>query len=157
MSNNTPQNIQEGFSLKNRRAEFEYQLIDVYEAGIMLTGTEVKSLRAGKVSMADAYCVFVGTELYVRNLHIAEYKFGTHYNHDPKAPRKLLLQKKELKKLLTKVKEKGLTIIPVKIFFSETGFAKLQISLAKGKKYYDKRASLKEKEGKRQIARGQED
>jgi SsrA-binding protein len=139
--------------IKNKRARHEYILLQEYTAGIQLTGTEIKSIREGKASIVDAYCSFYGEELFVRNMHIAEYAMGTHYNHEPKRDRKLLLTKKELKKLLTKVKEKGLTIIPVTLFINERGFAKLAIALAKGKHAYDKRESLKQKDIKREIER----
>ncbi len=139
--------------IKNKKAGFEYFLLSTYVAGLVLTGTEIKSIREGKANLSDAYCSFIGNELFVRNMHIAEYKFGTHFNHEPKRDRKLLLQHKELHKLLTKIKEKGLTIIPVMLFINEKGLAKLEIALAKGKKSYDKRETLKQKEGKREIER----
>ena len=143
-------------SIKNKKASFEYFLLDEFTAGLVLTGTEVKSLREGKANLADAYCTFVGTELFVKNMHIAEYTMGTHYNHEPKRDRKLLLNKRELKKLLNKTKEKGLTIIPTLLYFSENGLAKLNISLAKGKHSYDKRETLKNKEIQRDIDRGRD-
>ena len=142
--------------IKNKKASFEYFLLDEFTAGIQLTGTEIKSLREGKANITDAYCSFIGNELFVKNMHISEYTMGTHYNHEPKRERKLLLNKKELKKLLTKTKEKGLTIIPTLMFISENGFAKLNISLAKGKHSYDKRETLKNKEIQRDIDRGKE-
>jgi len=136
----------------NRKASFEYQLLDKYKAGIVLSGTEIKSIRAGKVNLGDAYCIFTDKgELVVRNMHISEFSHGSHYNHKPIHDRKLLLNKTELRKIRNKTKEKGLTIIPIKVFFSETGFAKLEIAVAKGKKLYDKRESLKEKEATRRI------
>ena len=138
---------------KNKKANFEYQISDTFEAGIQLTGTEIKSVRTQQVNMNEAYCSFVDGELFVKGMHIAEYKFGTHYNHEAKRTRKLLLNKKELKKLLTKVKEKGFTIIPVRMYITERGFAKLEIGLAKGKKLYDKRQDLKTKESKREMDR----
>ena len=136
--------------IQNKKAFFEYEILERFTAGIALTGTEIKSVRKGKASLSDAYCSFAGNELYVRNMHIAEYEQASFYTHEPKRARKLLLKKKELKKLLGKVKERGLTIIPLKMFLSKTGFAKLEIGLAKGKKIYDKRQSLKEKERKRE-------
>ena len=139
--------------IKNKRARHEYFLLQEYTAGIQLTGTEIKSIRDGKASIADAYCSFTAGELFVRNMHIAEYVFGTHYNHEPKRDRKLLLTKKELRKLLTKVKEKGLTIIPVTLFINERGLAKLTIALAKGKHAYDKRDTLKQKDIRREMDR----
>ena len=143
-------------SIKNKKASHEFFLLQEFTAGIELMGTEIKSIREGKANLMDAYCSFTGTELFVRNMHIAEYRLGTHYNHEAKRDRKLLLTKKELKKLLTKVKEKGFTIIPVELFISEKGLAKLKIALARGKHSYDKRESLKQKDIKREIARYQE-
>lgn len=126
-------------------------------AGIQLTGTEIKSVRAGKANITDAFCAFVKDELFVRNMHIDEYEQGNIYNHSPKRDRKLLLQRTELSKLRTKMKDKGLTIVPLQMFLSESGFAKLDIALAKGKKLYDKRESLKDKDVKRDMARKYED
>ena len=139
--------------IKNKKAEFQYFLFERLTAGIQLTGTEIKSIREGKANLTDAYCAFKGDELLVNNLHISEYTLGTHYNHEPKRPRKLLLNRRELKKLQTKYKEKGLTIIPVMLFVNEKGLAKLDIALAKGKKLYDKRETLKQKDSKREIDR----
>lgn len=138
-------------SIKNRRASFEYFLIDRYTAGIVLTGTEIKSIREGKASLADSYCAFVGNELFVVGMHIAEYAFGTYNNHVPKRDRKLLLTMKELRKLKAKSSEKGFTIIPVEMFVNEKGLAKMEIALAKGKHFYDKRDSLKEKDTRKEI------
>jgi SsrA-binding protein len=145
--------IEKSVNIKNKKASFEYQFIDTYVAGIMLTGTEIKSIRQSNVNLVDAYCVFKDTELFVVGLHISRYNEGTHYNHEPVRERKLLLQKKELKKLLTKSQEKGLTIIPTRIFISDRGFAKLEIALAKGKKLFDKRQDIKEKDVKRELSR----
>jgi len=139
--------------IKNRRASFEYFLVEELTTGIVLTGTEIKSLREGKASINDAYCVFKGNELFVLNMHIAEYSYGTYLNHDPKRERKLLLNKRELKKWQGKVKEKGFTIVPVMFYINENGLAKLTIALAKGKHSYDKRESLKEKDLKREMNR----
>ncbi|MDP4285683.1 MAG: SsrA-binding protein SmpB [Bacteroidota bacterium] len=139
--------------LSNRKAYYEYNIEAKYIAGIVLTGTEIKSLRAGKASFNDSYCIFFKGELFVKSLHISEYHFGTHYNHEPMQERKLLLHKKELRKLENKMKEKGFTIIPLKIFISEKGFAKMEIGLGKGKKIYDKRESIKERENDRDIKR----
>ena len=144
-------------SILNKKANFEFEILEKFTAGIVLTGTEIKSIRDGKATMSDAYCSFTGDELYVRNLHIAEYSHGTHYNHEPKRPRKLLLQRRELRKLLSKVKERGLTIVPLKLFLSSTGYAKIDIGLARGKKVYDKRESIKERDIKREQSRGRED
>ena len=140
--------------IKNRKAYFEFVILDKFIAGIVLTGTEIKSVREGKVSLDESYCTFVGNELFAINMTIAEYKFGTYHNHEPKRDRKLLLTQRELKKLHVKVKEKGLTIIPVLMFVNEKGLAKLEIGLAKGKRLYDKRESLKTKDLKREIERG---
>ncbi len=140
--------------IRNKKAGFEFFLLEDYSAGIQLTGTEIKSLREGKANLTDAYCLFVGQELFVKNLHISEYAYGTHYNHDPKRDRKLLLTKRELRKLLTKTNEKGLTIIPTVLFINEKGLAKLDISIAKGKKLYDKRETIKTKDTKREMDRG---
>jgi len=139
--------------IKNRRAGFEYFLIEQLTAGIVLTGTEIKSLREGKASINDAYCMFKNNELFVLNMHIAEYTYGTYLNHQPKRERKLLLNKRELKKWQSKVKEKGYTIVPVLFHINDSGLAKLTIALAKGKHSYDKRESLKEKDLKREIDR----
>jgi SsrA-binding protein len=140
-------------NILNKKATFEFEILDKFTAGIMLTGTEIKSVREGKVNLSDAFCSFIQGELFVRNLHISEYSMGTHFNHEPKRMRKLLLQKRELRKLNTKVKEKGLTIIPLKLFMSDTGYAKMDIGLAKGKKIYDKRESIKEKDVRRDLSR----
>ena len=136
-------------SIKNKRASFEYFLIDRYTAGIVLTGTEIKSIREGKASLADSYCTFIGNELFVVGMHIAEYAFGTYNNHMPKRDRKLLLTMRELRKLKTKIAEKGFTIVPIEVFVNEKGLAKMEIALAKGKHFYDKRDSLKEKDSKK--------
>lgn len=145
--------LRQAINIKNKKAAFEYFLMDEFTAGIQLTGTEIKSLRDSKANITDAYCSFTGTELFVRNMHISEYVLGTHYNHEPKRDRKLLLTKRELKKLLIKTKEKGLTIIPTLLFINEDGLAKLNISLAKGKHSYDKRETIKKKEIQRDIDR----
>lgn len=139
--------------IKNKKAYFEYHILDTYTAGIKLLGTEIKSVRVGKVSLADAYCSFLQGELFILNMHIAEYTHGSFYNHEPKRDRKLLLTKKELKKLAAKSVEKGFSIIPLKMFISERGFAKLEIGLAQGKKLYDKRETLKEKDAKIELGR----
>ena len=138
-------------SIKNRRASYEYYLIDRYTAGIVLTGTEIKSIREGKASLTDSYCAFTGNELFVVGMHIAEYAFGTYNNHVPKRDRKLLLTMKELRKLKAKSAEKGFTIVPIEVFVNEKGLAKMEIALAKGKHFYDKRDSLKEKDSRKEI------
>lgn len=139
--------------IRNKRATFEYFLLDEYNAGLVLTGTEIKSIRDGKANLADAYCVFIGNELFVREMHISEYRFGSYLNHPAKRDRKLLLTRKELRKLQNKLKERGLTIIPVMLYVNPSGLAKLQISLARGKKFYDKRDSIKEKDSRRDMER----
>ena len=145
--------LQQNISIRNRKATFEYELIERFIAGMKLVGTEIKSIRNGKVNLTDSYCQFINGELYVKNLHIAEYELGTCNNHIAKRDRKLLLNKKELQKLDKKVKESGLTIICTKLFINEKGLAKLEIALAKGKKTYDKRESLKLKDTKRDMDR----
>lgn len=145
--------MKENIRIKNRRLSFEYFVVETFIAGIVLTGTEIKSIRQGKASLADAYCSFSGHELYVREMHIAEYSFGTYNNHEPKRERKLLMNFRELKKLSTKVKEKGFTIVPAVLFIDEKGRAKLEIALARGKHHYDKREDLKKKDSKREIER----
>ena len=140
-------------NIKNKKASFEYELIEQFDAGMQLVGTEIKSIRNGKASLTDSYCQFFNGELYVKNMHIAEYEMGTHYNHTAKRDRKLLLNKKELLKLERKVKESGLTIVPVRLYINDKGLAKLQISLARGKKTYDKRESIKLKDTKRDMDR----
>lgn len=148
-----PEKISKNFNIVNRRAGFEYFFLDKYVAGIVLTGTEIKSIREGKVNIQDAYCLIHDDELYIRNLHISPYSEGTHYNHNPLRDRKLLLHKRELKKLAGKLKDQGLTIIPIRIFNSEKGLAKMEIALAKGKKLYDKRETIKERDIKREADR----
>lgn len=140
-------------NIKNKRAWFDYEVLDKYIAGIQLVGTEIKSIRESKASLTDTYCQFYGKELWVKNMHIAEYSFGTYNNHLPRRDRKLLLQKKELQKLLRQTKESGKTIIPLRLFIDENGRAKLEIGLCQGKHTYDKRQSLKEKDDKREIDR----
>lgn len=140
-------------NIRNKRASFEFEFIDTFTAGIQLFGTEIKSIRAGKASLVDSFCYFNRNELYVKGMHISEYKFGSYYNHEEKRERKLLLNRKELDKLDRKTKESGLTIVPIKIFLNQKGFAKMEIALCKGKKHYDKRESLKQKDHKREIDR----
>jgi SsrA-binding protein len=139
--------------IKNKRAYFEFEILDTYTAGIMLTGTEIKSVREGKVNLSDGYCFFKKDELFVRNIHITEYSHGAYANHDPLRQRKLLLTKRELRKIQSKVKERGFTIVPVKMFVSERGFAKLEIALARGKKTHDKRESIKARDTKKEMDR----
>lgn len=139
--------------IKNRAAFHEYFIEQRYTAGLVLSGTEVKSLRAGKASFNDAYCFFHKGELYIKSLHISEYKLGTIYNHLPTQERKLLLTKKELRKLEGKTKEKGYTIVPLRIFFAESGYAKIEIGLGKGKKLHDKRETIKARDTERDLRR----
>ena len=140
-------------NIKNRKASFEYHFLDTYTAGIMLQGTEIKAISEGKANLQESYCAFKENELWILNLHISPYDMGTHYNHEPKRERKLLLSKKELKKLDAKSKEKGLTIIPFRLFINQRGLAKVEIALAKGKKLYDKREDIKQKDLKRELDR----
>jgi SsrA-binding protein len=145
--------VKSNILIKNKRASFDYEIAERYVAGIQLFGTEIKSIREGKASLTDTYCTFLGDELWVKSMHIATYFFGTYNNHDVRRDRKLLLTRRELKKLQRATKETGFTIIPTKLYINETGLAKLEIGLAKGKKTYDKRQSLKEKEDKRHMDR----
>ncbi|MEM7107737.1 MAG: SsrA-binding protein SmpB [Bacteroidota bacterium] len=140
-------------NIKNRKASYEYEFIDTFEAGLVLKGTEIKSIREGKVTLQDGYCFFRKGELFSKGINISAYEQGSFYNHDPLRDRKLLLHKKELEKLERKSQDKGLTIIPVQLFINKKGFAKLFIALARGKKLHDKRNSLKEKDVKREIQR----
>jgi len=140
-------------NIKNRKVNFEYELLEKFIAGMQLAGTEIKSIRNGKVNLSDAYCRFFNGELYAINIHISEYELGTHNNHPAKRDRKLLLNKKELQKLERKIKESGLTIVPVRLFLNSRGLAKLEIALARGKKIYDKRETLKQKDSKREMER----
>ncbi|HRG27076.1 MAG: SsrA-binding protein SmpB [Chitinophagales bacterium] len=140
-------------NIRNKRATFEYEIIDRYVAGIVLRGSEIKSVRDGRASINEAYCMFKEGELWVKNLNISEYKQATVWQHEPLRMRKLLLSKKELGKLLAKVKERGYTIVPLKMFLNERGFAKLEIALARGKKTHDKRNSIKAKDEKRDLDR----
>ena len=139
--------------ISNRKAYYEYNIEAKYIAGLVLSGTEIKSLRAGKASFNDSYCIFNKGELFVKSLHISEYNYGTIYNHEPMQERKLLLHKKELRKLENKIKEKGYTIVPLKIFITGKGFAKMEIGLGKGKKIYDKRETIKARESDREVKR----
>ncbi len=140
--------------IKNKKAGFEYFLLEQFSAGIVLTGTEIKSIRAGKASLNEAYCAFSGHELFVRNMHIAPYSHGTYNNHEPKRERKLLLTARELRRLKTRIEERGFTLVPVLLYINEKGLAKLDIALAKGKKLHDKRETLKKKDVQREIDRG---
>ncbi len=146
--------MQRRIDIKNKRARFDYELLETYVAGIVLSGTEIKSIREGKASIAESFCEFnEQDELFVINMQVDPYSHGTHYNHQPKAARKLLLQKQELRKLRKAVKTTGNTIIPLNLFINERGLAKLKIALARGKKLYDKRETIKERDSKRQMDR----
>lgn len=146
--------MQKQINIRNRKAHFNYELLDTYTAGIVLRGTEIKSIRNGKASIAESFCEFNDKgELFVINMTIEEYAFGTHYNHKPKAERKLLLTKRELKSLNKNVQTKGLTIIPLRVFINNKGLAKMEIALARGKKLYDKRETIKDRDNKRNLDR----
>ncbi|EIM72599.1 SsrA-binding protein [Nitritalea halalkaliphila LW7] len=140
-------------NIKNKKARFEYEFIDTYVAGITLKGTEIKSIREGKVSLTEAYCYFRRNELYIKQMHITPYSMATVYNHDATRERKLLLNRKELDKLETKFEEKGLSIVPVRLFVNDKGLAKVEIALARGKKLHDKRQGIKERDVKREMSR----
>lgn len=139
--------------IHNRRARFEYAFLETFTAGLSLTGTEIKSIRQGKVNLQDSYCLFMNDELFIRNMNISTYTDGTYLNHQPLRDRKLLLNKRELRRLSEKLKDQGLTIIPTRLFTNERGFAKIDIALAKGKKLYDKRESIKERDVEREMSR----
>lgn len=140
-------------NIKNRKAAFDYHLLDKFEAGIKLFGTEIKSIRLGEANLKDSFCAFEDDELYIHSLFISEYKYGNYFNHETRRRRKLLLRKRELQRLQKKVKEKGLSIIPYRLYISERGFAKVEIALAQGKKSYDKRDTIKTRESKRELDR----
>ena len=150
--------MQKTINILNKKAKFQYEILDKYTAGIILTGTEIKSIRDSKASITESFCEFnEQNELFVINMTIQEYRFGNIYNHAPKAERKLLLNRKELKKLEKEVNNSGLTIIPLRLFINENGYAKLIIALAKGKKLYDKRETIKDRDNKRNLARIKKD
>lgn len=140
-------------NIENRRAKFDYQFLDKLVAGLVLKGTEIKSIREGKAALSDSYCYFRNNELFVRNMHITEYSEASFTNHDPTRERKLLLSKQEINKLLKKIKDQGLTIIPTRLFINEKGYAKLEIALAKGKKLFDKREDIKKRDVERETNR----
>ena len=144
---------QKTVQIKNRKARFEYEILDKYTAGIVLKGTEIKAIREGKASIAESFCEFSNGELFVINMTIQEYSHASHYSHNPKSERKLLLNRSELKKLEKEVKNSGLTIIPLLLFTNDRGLAKLEIALCRGKKQYDKRESIKERDSKRNLRR----
>lgn len=145
--------LQKNVQIKNRKARFEYEILEKFTAGIVLRGTEIKAIREGKASIAEGFCEFSNGELFVINITIQEYSHATHFNHNPKTERKLLLQRRELRKLEKEVKNSGLTIIPLLLFTNEKGYAKLEIALCRGKKQYDKRESMKERDTKRDLSR----
>lgn len=147
------QRFSNDINIKNRQAGYEYELLDKYVAGMVLTGTEIKSIREGKVNLQDGYCYLNNEELFVKGINITPYAQGTHYNHDATRERKLLLKRSELKRLEGKIEEKGLTIVPTRLFINDRGLAKLEIAVGKGKKLHDKRDSIKEREAKRELGR----
>ncbi|OFZ66972.1 MAG: SsrA-binding protein [Bacteroidetes bacterium RIFCSPHIGHO2_02_FULL_44_7] len=145
--------MQKQINIQNKRARFEYVLLDKFVAGVVLSGTEIKSIRNGKASILEAYCVFDRGEVWIRNMHIAAYENGSFYNHSPKADRKLLLNKKEIRAIERFLKDKGNTVIPLRMFLSDKGWVKIDIATAQGKKLHDKRHDLKEKDDKREMDR----
>ena len=147
------QRFSNSVNIKNRQATFEYELLDKYVAGIVLTGTEIKSIREGKVNLQDGYCYFNNGEVFVKGVNITPYAQGTHYNHEATRERKLLLKKSEIAKLEGKIEEKGLTLIPLRLFINDRGFAKMEIAVGRGKKLHDKRNSMKERDAKRELNR----
>jgi SsrA-binding protein len=153
MTKKDHQKFSNRINIVNRKARFEYKFLDTYTAGIILTGTEIKSIREGRVNLQEAFCTFQDEELYIKQMHISPYTEGSYNNHEPTRIRKLLLSKKELRKLSGKADEKGLTIVPIRLFISEKGWAKLEIALAQGKKLYDKREDIKQKDMDRELSR----
>jgi len=145
--------MNKAIEIKNKKARFHFEIEDTYVAGLQLTGTEIKSIREGKASLVDSYCYFQSNELWLKGMHVAEYDLGTHYNHEPKRDRKLLLRKNELRKLLRKKQEKGYTIVALRLFINQRGWAKVEIGLARGKKKYDKREEIRQKDLKRDMER----
>ncbi len=145
------QRFSNDINIRNRQATFEYEILDKYLAGIVLTGTEIKSIREGKVNLQDGYCYINNGEVFVKGVNITPYAQGTHYNHEPTRERKLLLKRSEINKLQSKVEEKGLTLIPLRLFINDRGLAKMEIALGKGKKLHDKRQSIKDREAKREL------
>ncbi len=145
--------FEKNISIKNKRASFDYELLDTFTAGIVLTGTEIKSIRQGKASLVDTFCIVDKGELWVKNMYIAEYFYGTYNNHNARRDRKLLLQKKEIRKIAGVIKASGFTIVPTRLFINDKGLAKLIVAIARGKKEYDKRDSIKERDDKREMAR----
>ncbi len=145
--------MQKTINILNKRAKFDYEILERYDAGIVLTGTEIKSIRLGKASITESFCEFHNGELFVINSQVEEYLYGTHYNHKAKSERKLLLNKKELKSLEKSMQNKGLTIVPLRLYVNEKGYAKMEIALCRGKKNYDKRETIKDRDTKRDIDR----
>ena len=145
--------MENNIRFSNKKAHFLYEIIETFNAGIQLLGTEIKSIRNGKANLTDTYCIFEKGELYVKNMYIAEYEYGTHYNHTPRGDRKLLLKRRELNRLEKKIKEKGFTIVPITMYINEKGLAKMAIGLARGKKLFDKREDIKLKDTKRELDR----
>lgn len=145
--------MQKMINILNKRAKFDYEILERYDAGIVLTGTEIKSIRLGKASITESFCEFHNGELFVINSQVEEYLYGTHYNHKAKSERKLLLNKKELKSLEKSMQNKGLTIVPLRLYINEKGYAKMEIALCRGKKNYDKRETIKDRDTKRDIDR----
>ena len=153
MAKKEHQKFSNRINIVNRKAKFEYRFLDTFTAGMVLTGTEIKSVREGRVNLQEAYCVFQGEELFIKQMHISPYTEGSYNNHEPTRMRKLLLSKKELRKLAGKADQKGLTIVPARLFINEKGWAKIQIALAEGKKLYDKREDIKQKDMARELSR----
>lgn len=147
------QRFSNNINIRNRQASFNYELLDKYVAGMVLKGTEIKSIKEGKVNLQDGYCYLNNEELFVKGINITPYAQGTHYNHEPARERKLLLKKSEIRKLESKMTEKGLTLVPTRLFVNERGLAKLEIALARGKKQFDKRQSIKERDVKRELSK----
>ena len=145
--------LDKSISISNRKARYEYELLEVFTSGIQLQGTEIKSLRAGNANIAEAYCYVHQSEVWITGMYIAEYKYGSYMNHEPKRLRKLLLNKKEINKISSVMQNVGITLVPLKLYISDKGWAKIEIALAKGKKLYDKREDLKQKDDKRQMDR----
>ena len=139
--------------VKNKKARFEYEWLDTYQTGIVLQGTEIKAIRLNKVNLQESYCYISRGEVFVRGLHIGQYELGTHYNHEEKRERKLLLKRQEIEKIKKRMEEKGLTLVPTKLYINSRGLAKLEVALAKGKKIHDKRDSIKEKDMKRELSK----
>jgi SsrA-binding protein len=147
------QRFSNDINIRNKQAGFEYELLDKYVAGMVLMGTEIKSIREGKVNLQDGFCYMNNSELFVKGINITPYAQGTHYNHSATRERKLLLKKSEIKKIQTKIEEKGLTLVPTRLFINDRGLAKLEIAIGRGKKLHDKRGSIKEREAKRELSR----